>query len=417
MSAAGAIASKANNSKLPAWVTRERITLYSLIVLTIDLSYFFLRFVGAYTFKITNFIALGWDFAVFWSASYLTLHRGAVSAFNVALIEQLAAPLQQDMRGLFPTPWVYPPTFLLLVRPLALLPYYASYVIFVMVGLAFGAFMYTRMLKPTLVVWLPALAFPAVWIALMAGQNSFVTFGLAAGGLIFLDKRPWLAGIFIGLLAIKPQLGAIFPLVLILGRHWRALASACVTATTFCVLSGVILGFETYGQFFAALPWFTHFVVAHAGSWPGGMPTGFGLARHFGLSSFTAYVIQAILATPAVALVIYLTLTKARLELRAAAIAVATLLAQPYLLHYDLIWLALPIVFLVSDGLRHGWKKGEIPVLIVAWLAPIVFYVPTKLELAQYTPIVVIAILVLIFRRCRNVPAELVVGHELGVSI
>jgi len=273
------------------------------------------------------------------------------------------------------------------------------------------------MLKPALVVWLPALAFPAVWIAVMAGQNSFLTLGLAAGGLVFLEKRPWLAGIFIGLLAIKPQLGVIFPLTLILGRDWRALMSAFATATIFCVLAGTILGFETYGQFFATLPGFSHFIVTHAGTWPGGMPTGFGLARHFGLSPLTAYVIQAILAAPAVALVIYLTLTKARLELRAAAIAVATLLAQPYLLHYDLVWLALPIIFLITDGLHHGWQKGDIPILIVAWLAPIVFYVPTRLELAQYTPIVTMAILVLIFRRCRNVPMEPVSGHELSSVI
>lgn len=417
MSTAGAIVSKANNFKLPAWVTRERITLYSLIVLMIDLVYFILRFDGAYIFKIPNFTALGWDFAVFWSASYLTLHNGAASAFNIGLIHQLTAPLQHDTRGLFPTPWLYPPTFLLAVRPLVLLPFYASYAAFVTFGVTFCAFMYTRMLKPALVVWLPALAFPAVWIAGMAGQNSFLTLGLAAGGLIFLDKRPWLAGIFIGLLAIKPQLGVIFPLALILGRNWRALASACITTTTFCVLAGVILGFDTYGQFFAALPWFSHFVVAHAGAWPTGMPTGFALARHFGLSPSAAYLVQAILAAPAVALVIYLALIRARLELRAAAIAVATLLAQPYLLHYDLIWLALPIVFLVVDGLRHGWHKGDIPVLILVWLVPIAYYLPPEWEFSQNIPIVMLAILILIFRRCRNAPTEPVLGHELGALI
>jgi len=194
MPTAGAIASKSKNFKLPAWVTRDRITLYSLIVLLIDLSYFVIRIYGAYIFKIPNFIALGWDFAVFWSASYLTLHSGAASVFNVASIDQLAAPLQHDTRGLFPTPWIYPPTFLLAVRPLVLLPFYASYVAFVLAGMAFGAFMYTRVLKPALAHWLPALAFPAVWIAVMSGQNSFFTVGLAAGGLVFLDRRPWLAG-------------------------------------------------------------------------------------------------------------------------------------------------------------------------------------------------------------------------------
>jgi hypothetical protein len=63
----------------------------------------------------------------------------------------------------------------------------------------------------------PAFAFQGTWIAILAGQNSFLTLGLAGMGLALLDRRPWLAGMCIGLIAIKPQFGIVFPVVLVAG--------------------------------------------------------------------------------------------------------------------------------------------------------------------------------------------------------
>ena len=43
-------------------------------------------------------------------------------------------------------------------------------------------------------VWLPLLAFPALWIDLGNGQNAALTTAIFAGGALLLPKRPWLAG-------------------------------------------------------------------------------------------------------------------------------------------------------------------------------------------------------------------------------
>ncbi|RQH08374.1 DUF2029 domain-containing protein [Paraburkholderia dinghuensis] len=52
-------------------------------------------------------------------------------------------------------------------------------------------------------------AFPAVRRAAGAGQNSFMTFGRLWTGLLCLDRRPRLAGVFFGVVTIKPQIGSI----------------------------------------------------------------------------------------------------------------------------------------------------------------------------------------------------------------
>ncbi|WP_158900817.1 glycosyltransferase family 87 protein [Burkholderia sp. L27(2015)] len=382
------------------WLTRERVVLYAALLLAVDLAFLGARIWAAYVSHLPA-AALGYDFAVFWSASYVTMHSGALSAYDPSLIERVVFSLLHRPPSAFGAPWVYPPTFLLLVWPLSLWPFLPSYLAFVVIGVAFAGYACSRILmqKLTCAFWVPALAFPSVWIAVMAGQNSFLTLGLAGLGLTLLDRRPWLAGVCIGLLAIKPQFGIVFPLVLLLGRQWRVIAAATITVAVLCLTASTVFGFETFGKFFDSLSLFGRFVVERSAHWPGGIASAFGGARSLGLSPAVAYLIHAAFAVPAVLLASYLCVIKARLELRAAAIGVATILAQPYLLGYDLVWLALPILFLIVDGRRHGWLRGDVPVLIAAWLAPMVFSTMGPAML-----IVILALMVVLIRRSRIVP-------------
>ena len=49
--------------------------------------------------------------------------------------------------------------------------------------------------------------------------------------------------------------------------------------------------------------------------------------------------------------------------LKAAALAVGTLLTTPYLFMYDMMVLAIPVAFLVRIGLRSGFRPYELPAL------------------------------------------------------
>ena len=61
----------------------------------------------------------------------------------------------------------------------------------------------------------------------------------------------------------------------------------------------------------------------------------------------------------------------AAFELKAAALALGSLLATPYVLDYDLVVLAVAIAFLARHGLRHGFRNFEISLLAAAWIVPL----------------------------------------------
>jgi alpha-1,2-mannosyltransferase len=58
--------------------------------------------------------------------------------------------------------------------------------------------------------------------------------------------------------------------------------------------------------------------------------------------------------------------------LRAATLCLATVLATPYLLDYDLVILALPIAWLALDGKSRGFLTWEKSVLFALWILPLV---------------------------------------------
>ncbi|CAM2176844.1 DUF2029 domain-containing protein [Paraburkholderia sacchari] len=385
----------------PRWLDAQRLRAYAAFVLLVNIGYFSLRiWLGAID-PVPNVSPPGWDFAVFWSASWLALHGPAVNAFDTALIEPIALPLQNMLPSPFVTPWTYPPTFLLVMLPAALLPFQVSCIAYLVAGIAFAFKACARILPPVrdLSWWLPVVAFPAIWVTVGAGQNSFLTFALMGLGLVCLERRPWLAGILFGLLAIKPQLGLMIPVALVFSRNWRAFISAALSVGVFCALSGFVLGFGTFARFAEALPAFNQFVVQYSDRWPRGILTVFGTARHFGVAVPTAYLLHAIVAALAAIAVAWLWATRASFELRASALVLATLLVPTYLMPYDLLLLGLPILWLVRDGTRNGWIRGDAVAMVSAWLSPVVSYTPGGWAAGAYVPLIVFALLLVVIRR------------------
>ncbi len=70
---------------------------------------------------------------------------------------------------------------------------------------------------------------PAAVLCVISGQSSLITAAMLVTIFAWLDRRPVAAGILIGLLTLKPQLGVLFPIMLIASGRWRVFASAAVT--------------------------------------------------------------------------------------------------------------------------------------------------------------------------------------------
>lgn len=359
------------------WLTRERVVIYSGAFLATQVILLVIWAVAHWGLHVPAVPPLGVDFRVYWSASYVTLYEGALAAFDHNKLLSVEAQLLAGVAMEPPyAPWVYPPSFQLLIYPLALLPYPASYVLFISAGLACCLLACTPMVKPGALPWVSVIAFPGIWIAIMTGQNSLLTLALTMAALTLLERRPLLAGLCAGSLAIKPQLAVLFPLLFICGGHFRALGAMVVMCIFSCALSGLIFGPQLWFRFFEAASWFSSAIVerGEGGMW-NGMSTVFAFARQLGANIPVAYAIHAAIALPVVATTAFLWTRNSRcnFELRAAAFGTSTLLVQPYLMYYDLAWLIFPLGYLAIDHARRGtWNNVDRAIVIIVWASPMV---------------------------------------------
>ncbi|MDB5974826.1 MAG: hypothetical protein JWR07_1586 [Nevskia sp.] len=76
-----------------------------------------------------------------------------------------------------------------------------------------------------------------------------------------------------------------------------------------------------------------------------------------------------------------------------------SLLVSPYVLNYDLAWLALPIVWFVGYCLRNGWLRWEREILAAAWVLPLLIAPLATLLHAQLGPFVLLAFFCVVLRR------------------
>src|SRR5439155_21513049 len=94
-----------------------------------------------------------------------------------------------------------------------------------------------------------ALACPYTAWNFLAGQNGFLTGALLGAGLLCLERRPILAGVFIGCLTYKPQFGILFPVALIAARQWRVCVSTALTAIVLAAASVAAFGLDAWLAF------------------------------------------------------------------------------------------------------------------------------------------------------------------------
>lgn len=394
------------------WIDVARVRAYSGAVLVLFCA---LLLGWAWTSKGFTDVTMarpGTDFSAFWGASHLALTQGPLQAYDVRQLTAVIAEHGTLGKGAeLILPWLYPPTFLLMVLPLSLLPLTLSYLLF----LAGTGFVYFRSIGVLVGVqrpwrqglWLPVLAAPATLITILAGQNALLTAGVAGAAVYHLNKRPVLAGVLIGLLAIKPQLAVLFPLALVISRAWKALAAALLTALVFAGISVLVCGWRTVPAFIANAQWVrASFIEGGANLW-WGMPTPIAAARLAGASVTGAYAVQALIALTMAVAMAYVWRRTPAFALRAAALAIATLTVSPYLRDYELTWLGIAIAGVVGDGMRdgsgngsgNGLSSGERGLLVVAWLLPLYEHANPYLKLPQIGPLVLMAMMALVLRR------------------
>lgn len=217
-----------------------------------------------------------------------------------------------------------------------------------------------------------ALAYPAVLVNIGHGHNGYLTAALMGGALVLLDRRPLVAGILFGLLSYKPQFGVMIPLVLIATGRWRVFGAASVTVLALALANTLAFGPDIWRAFLDSLP-LTREIVLEAGDtgWHK-IQSVFSWVRMWGGSVPLAYAAQGAITLAVAAALIRLWRSDTAYALKAAALAVGSILATPYSLDYDLMVLAPAIAYLAADGLSRGFAPWEKSALAFLWFMPLI---------------------------------------------
>ena len=312
---------------------------------------------------------IGTDFSNVYAAGELTWQGKPADAYDPAL--QHAA--EQATFGGREVPfygWHYPPFFFAVAFLVASLPYAFGLALWLVASFA-GYLATIRAILPRPETLLIAAAFPAVFVNVGHGQNGFLTTALLGGALLSLDRRPWLAGMLIGLLAYKPQFGVMIPIALLASQRWSSIAAAIVTIAALVALSFAALGGNVWHGFVDSMNFTQTVVLEQGGTGWEKIQSAFSAARNWGADVHTAYAIQIALGAMLAATLAWLWHSDAAFELKASALATASLLATPYVLDYDLVVLAISIAFLVRHGFARGFRDYEISALAAAWIMPL----------------------------------------------
>jgi len=257
-----------------------------------------------------------------------------------------------------------------------------------------------RAILPRPETLLVAAAFPAVFVNIGHGQNAFFTAALLGGALLQMERaRPWAAGVLIGLLAYKPQFGVLIPVALIAGGRWPTIMAAAATVAALVAISFAVLGSEIWHAFFQSMNFTQTVVLEQGGTGWEKIQSAFSAARHWGADRGTAYTVQTILALSLAAGLAWLWKSDAAFDLKASALASASLLATPYVLDYDLVVLAVAIIFFVRHGLTSGFRDYELSVLAAAWIVPLLSRSIAGLTTIPLGLIVLMALFALTMRR------------------
>lgn len=351
------------------WLNARRARSYGLILLVVYMAAIIGWVALSSGLLDRNGKPIGTDFSNVYAAGVLTWQGHAADAYEPSL-QHAAEMALFGNRDIPFYGWHYPPFFFVIAFLVAALPYAWGLVVWLVTGLA--AYLATiRAILPRQQTLLLAAAFPAVFVDIGHGQNGFLTATLLGGALNWLDRRPWLAGALIGLLAYKPQFGVLIPLALVMGGKWRTIATACVTVAAMFAASLLALGSGIWNAF-ANSTHFSETVLLEQGAVGfEKLQSIFAAARMWGAGIHTAYAAQGALFLMLAATLAWLWRSDAAFELKAAALATACLLATPYVLDYDLVVLAIAIAFFTRDGLKRGFHDYEISVLAAAWLVPL----------------------------------------------
>jgi hypothetical protein len=362
-----------------------------------------------------NLNTLGTDWMVFYGADQWVYSGQLARIYDGdALTAYLNSTFAHWLTEPMPfRPWVYPPSYLLVVLPFGKLPFHLSYVAFQVVSaglLAAAVWFGSDRPNARKLVAGTALLGPAGAINVAQGQNAFLTAAMLVGGLRLVQTRPWLGGVVLGMTTIKPQFAVLIPVALLGWRQWRALAASALAAVTLVVSSVAAFGVDSWWQWLEL----TRSYADPAGKWVAyGRLAGdsvYACLVTAGASLAVADAAQAVASLMGVGLTYIAFRSRLPTDLKIAVLLACTILAAPHSSLHDAVLLALAAALWIAEMAQEEGASLSAWVLALSlWLVPLLNPPETR-PVGRLTPLLILGFIAAVFSRLRRPVAA--IGHS-----
>ena len=346
------------------------------------------------------------DFYAFNSYSRFLRHHAPSAIYDQDLLRNFQALPSGKVFA-----FMYPPIMLVLVWPVALVPYALGYALWVGLGLAACAV--TIGARPG--AWplgLIAVLAPSTLWTILCGQSTLLLAALIVGGMLISNRRPIVAGVLIGLATYKPQLGILVPLALVASGQWRTISSAGLTVLSLVALTTIAFGHDVWLAWLVHLSAIVDVRTQHAFSWASLFSTVASDLVTLGLERRVADLGQAI-SCLAIAVLVWrefrqrdAAVSSKVNQLRVALLCVATFLATPFAFIYDLPLFTAGLLLFVGERRQSGgaFHSYEILIIVAGLLDPCVFLINGVHSLGS---VVILLVTVAISRRLHSLRSPL----------
>jgi hypothetical protein len=340
------------------WLTAKRVRIHGLL-LAVCLWTVYVYDMSAPGLLDRNSLVKGTDFLHFYTLGNLALEDRGDLLYDMRAQADRARELVAQAPDSLYVP-LYGPQLSMLFVPFARLPYSWALTAWLGVNVVIYAFCCHAVWKTCLglqahrwTVLILAIAFPGFFHVLVWGQTSglaLLCFTLAY--LALRRDRTLLAGLAIGSLIFKPQLGLAAAVVFVFARQWKVVTGAVMAASIQLAAAWIHYGTEvmrTYGHALLhlgdVLPlleprlYQTHSLRSFWSlllPWPG--------------VAFSLYVVSAL---GVLGLAVWVWRSGSSLSVRFSALLFATVLVSPHLTVYDLVILAPAFLLLADWALAH----------------------------------------------------------------
>jgi hypothetical protein len=316
----------------------------------------------------------GTDFLHFYTLGSLALeHRGS-DLYDMQAQSALVAERVPAAEGIRYLP-LYPPQVSLLFAPLARLSYAWALVGWLLANaMMYGVCCYAiwracpNLRNYGAIVLILAVAFPGFWHLIAWGQTSALA--LVCFTLLFFALRrgkEFFAGLALGCLIFKPQLGLAAGIVFLISFRWKILAGALLSASAELMAGVIYYGLDPLREWMRVLLNAPHLLplLEPRLYQTYSFRTFWEMLLPWPSASFGLYVISAVLVC---VLTVRCWRSEFAFPLRYSALLMASVLIAPHLTVYDLVILA-PAFLLLSN-----WILGQAEPLTTSRLKLLLYF-------------------------------------------